>query len=211
MNMAIDRAAIIKAIYKGAATPMSVWVTMTGSDKLPPIPYDPKKAKELLVEAGYPNGFNVTLLATNDFAPAFEIPEIMEITAAYFKAIGLNPTIKMMDRASMLRMVSEAKDPGMVIAWRTSYRPSVSGQFYDKFYPNGESNLHFTSEELVLWLTSMRRSWISQQGLLPWRKYVTIFMIIGHYTNGHGLLIVGVQRCGSGRMAQERISNGTHV
>jgi len=73
----------------------------------------------------------------------------MEITAAYFKAIGLNPTIKMMDRASMLRMVSEAKDPGMVIAWRTSYRPSVSGQFYDKFYPNGESNLHFTSEELV--------------------------------------------------------------
>ncbi len=65
LNYAIDREAILENIWAGAGT-VSTQIFNAKSpahvDELDSAyPYDPAKAKKLLAEAGYPNGFEVTM------------------------------------------------------------------------------------------------------------------------------------------------------
>ncbi len=66
LDMAIDKQAIIKSVYEGAATvatnpmPPSQW---SYNKALKDAPYDPARARALLKEAGFPDGFAITLWA----------------------------------------------------------------------------------------------------------------------------------------------------
>lgn len=64
LNYATDKATIIKAVYQGAGVPAKnpLPPTIWGyNNNIKPYPFDLKKAKELLAEAGYPNGFESEL------------------------------------------------------------------------------------------------------------------------------------------------------
>ncbi|KAA5611145.1 ABC transporter substrate-binding protein [Rhodovastum atsumiense] len=66
INYAIDKKAILTAIYQGAGTPAKNLIppTLWGyNDQVPEQAYDPAKARALLAEAGFPNGFETTLWA----------------------------------------------------------------------------------------------------------------------------------------------------
>ena len=75
-NYAIDKQTIIQKLMGGlgkqAAT--TVQPMAFGFDsEVKPYPYDPKKAKALLAQAGYPNGVDITLhSAFVEFRPVFE-------------------------------------------------------------------------------------------------------------------------------------------
>jgi peptide/nickel transport system substrate-binding protein len=55
---------------------------------LKPYPYDPKKSKELLTEAGYPKGFDLKLYYLMTGRPPM-IRETVEAMASYFEAVGI--------------------------------------------------------------------------------------------------------------------------
>jgi peptide/nickel transport system substrate-binding protein len=67
---AIDEAAIAKTIMRSAATPSGLMIApgIRGfpQDLYSRLPYDPAAAKKLLIEAGYPNGFEVGMNCPND-------------------------------------------------------------------------------------------------------------------------------------------------
>jgi len=74
LNMAIDKKAIIEAVFQGAGKiaknpiPPTIWsYNQSTSD----YPYDPAKAKQMLADAGYPNGFetNKPILGNARTAP----------------------------------------------------------------------------------------------------------------------------------------------
>jgi peptide/nickel transport system substrate-binding protein len=62
LNYAVDVDAIISALYLGHATRLATAVPTAAfgyDSSVSPYPYDPAKAKELLAEAGYPDGFSI--------------------------------------------------------------------------------------------------------------------------------------------------------
>jgi peptide/nickel transport system substrate-binding protein len=75
-NYAIDRGAIVQKLMAGLGKPLATTVhpLAFGYDgSMPAYTFDPKKAKELLAQAGFPNGVDITLhSAFVEFRPVFE-------------------------------------------------------------------------------------------------------------------------------------------
>jgi peptide/nickel transport system substrate-binding protein len=91
MNMAIDRQAIKKAVMRGQSVPAGVIAPpfVNGYTKeLDAIPkVDVEAAKKLMTEAGYPNGFSVTLHCPNDRYVSDE--GICQASASMLARIGI--------------------------------------------------------------------------------------------------------------------------
>jgi peptide/nickel transport system substrate-binding protein len=72
MSLAIDRNLIARQTMEGTATPVHQLVpsSVFGFNRqLPAIPFDVERARKLLAEAGFPEGFRVQLHCTNDRLP----------------------------------------------------------------------------------------------------------------------------------------------
>jgi peptide/nickel transport system substrate-binding protein len=101
LNYAIDRSSITKAVIRGYAEPAitDIAPAMAGSLKgvRDPYPYDPAKAKALLKEAGYGNGFSMKLLVGAN-SPDAETGVVLQ---EYYKAIGVKVEL-VSEEASLL-------------------------------------------------------------------------------------------------------------
>jgi len=129
--MAIDRTAIANSIYGGTGSDQPVGVIdpiMKGYcypyEEWPQslkdeYTYNPTKAKELLAEAGFPNGFktNVVTGGTNT--------EVMEAFKAMFMDIGVDMEIRTMDSVTLEAFMRTAKHDQMIGgAGASSFPPS---------------------------------------------------------------------------------------
>ena len=94
-NHAVDKQTIIEKLMGGLGQIVATTVQPKafGFDPdVKPYPYDPKKAKELLAQAGYPNGVDITLhSAFVEFRPVFEAITQM------LTEVGIRTNAKMWD------------------------------------------------------------------------------------------------------------------
>ena len=96
LNLAVNRQEILDTLLHGKGKPAAVFPSSPISIGFPadlkPYPYDPAKAKKLLAEAGYPNGFSIKLFAlpTGGFTQYLQLAEIV---AGYWEAIGVKTSI----------------------------------------------------------------------------------------------------------------------
>ncbi len=102
ISYAIDRRAIVDRLLTGFATPSTSALTpiMRGYARLGEIPYDPEKARALLREAGYPNGFKTKIATTPRYPMGVELAEVV---AAQLKKVNIDATIQVHDWGTMVQ------------------------------------------------------------------------------------------------------------
>lgn len=93
MNYAVDREAILEEVLDGygelnASTPFSSDSAGYTEDLDSTYPYDPEKAKELLADAGYADGFKLDVLNN----PKWD--RLAQAFAGYLREVGIDVTLK---------------------------------------------------------------------------------------------------------------------
>ena len=96
INYAINKEALAKVAYAGYAVPMSGIIPpkLPTSLKMGPWPYDPKKARELLKEAGYPNGFETTLWSAYTNTTASKAVQFIQ---QQLRQVGIKVTTRLLE------------------------------------------------------------------------------------------------------------------
>ena len=107
MNYAINRDEIIQGAFDGYGTPLytgfSPVMGFYYNDALENYyPYDVERAKALLAEAGYPDGFAVTITVPSNYQPHIDTAQII---SEQLKKVGVKAEIKLVEWGAWLEDV----------------------------------------------------------------------------------------------------------
>lgn len=121
LTMAVDRAAIVAAVYQGAGVvaknpiPPTMW---SYDETTRDIRYDPAKAKELLAEAGYPRGFEADVWAMQGPQPHNpSARRTAEMIQADLSRIGVRARIVTYESGEHRRRVQNGDHQMAVSGW----------------------------------------------------------------------------------------------
>ena len=149
LNYAIDKETITKTLYlgtadvmNGAAPPGSI-----GYTNPPGFKYDPAKAKQLLADAGYPNGFTTTLVGPKgSYLKDFELQQAVQ---QYLKAVGVTVNLQTVEFAKYLELIREDPKKSSLEMWQDANggndaSSAITGRYAcDQFRPAGGNTAGF--------------------------------------------------------------------
>jgi peptide/nickel transport system substrate-binding protein/oligopeptide transport system substrate-binding protein len=134
INYLIDRNNICEVINEGVTTPMTGFVPpgIPGfQENAAPYTYDPEKAKQLLAEAGYPDGKGLpTLKWVYDTGSGHEI--IGEAIQADFKNVGINMELEGYEYGTFLEKAKTGDFTFYRQSWQADY-PTMDNFLYPLF------------------------------------------------------------------------------
>ncbi|MBI2867412.1 MAG: ABC transporter substrate-binding protein [Chloroflexi bacterium] len=132
LNLAVNRQELIDTILNGRATPsVTTWIVPgLNSLGLQPRPYDPTQAKQILAQAGYPNGFETEAWS---FPQQPENPRLLEATCGYWSAIGVKCSLRPTDFGSFFPNWSGYNSAGDIWAYSTAARPDYEAGLQTTF------------------------------------------------------------------------------
>jgi peptide/nickel transport system substrate-binding protein len=109
--LAFDRNAINQAETLGHSKPTGSIIPSAFEYALaiPPYPYDPARARKLLAEAGYPNGFDA-----GDYVCDVSYSSVAEAIANYLAAVGIRTKVRPMERVAWLANWKDKKIRGIM-------------------------------------------------------------------------------------------------
>ena len=123
-NYAIDRQALSDAETLGASKPAGNHVPRTFEFALPhrAVPVrSRRRPKQLLAEAGYPNGFDAGEL--HQLPPYFSLGEAI---VGYFQAVGIRTRMRPMERAAYFALIQSKKAKGVCVCTSSLYGNAAS-------------------------------------------------------------------------------------
>jgi peptide/nickel transport system substrate-binding protein len=136
MNYAVNKEEYIATILEGYGLVLSQAVPPYFYGYNPDLkhyPYDPQRAKQLLAEAGYPNGFSVTLESSSI------TEERARPIAGYLKAVGVDCKIEVKERSAWYADLLERKlRPMSYMDWGNWSLLDIDGTLYDCFGCEGK-------------------------------------------------------------------------
>lgn len=126
LNLAVDRDALVRDLLQGTTVPArepAPAVAYGYDPDLPPIPYDPVRAKALLAAAGFPNGFRFVLQGVIGSGPADA--DVYQKVAQDLERIGVVMEIRVFPVAQLIRSVVEGVWDGDAFGLTLATEPTV--------------------------------------------------------------------------------------
>jgi peptide/nickel transport system substrate-binding protein len=120
---AIDRQALSEAETLGASRVIGNMIPAKFEFALPlePHPYNPTRAKQLLAEAGYPNGFDA-----GELYPWPPYSSMGEAVGGYLGAVGIKVRLRTMERAAFYQALASKKLRGLCVCINAVYGNAAS-------------------------------------------------------------------------------------
>ncbi|MDQ2067941.1 ABC transporter substrate-binding protein [Xinfangfangia sp. CPCC 101601] len=146
LSLAINREGIARAIMDGAAKPAGQLLDVGfagASENLPAPAYDANRAKELLTEAGFPEGFKITLQTSNDRYVNDE--KVALAIAQNLTRIGITTAVQAETKATYFGNASKQAYSFMLLGWGSSTGEQGSSleallHSYDEENASGSAN-----------------------------------------------------------------------
>lgn len=212
INYAINKEALVKVAFSGYAIPAE-GVLPKGveyASKLGPWPYDPNKARELLKEAGYPNGFESTLWSAYNYTTAQKVIQFVQQQLAQ---VGVKVQVLALEAGQRVERVESAQDPATApvrmyyVGWSSStgeadwaMRPLLASEsfpprlFNTAYYKNPQVDADIqkalvttgSAEKAKIYADAQKRIWDDA----PWAFLVTERLVSVRARNLQGFHVI---------------------
>jgi glutathione transport system substrate-binding protein len=212
INYAINKEALVKVAFSGYAIPAE-GVLPKGVEyatKLGPWPYDPAKARELLKEAGYPNGFESTLWSAYNYTTAQKVIQFVQQQLAQ---VGVKVQVLALEAGQRVERVESAQDPATApvrmyyVGWSSStgeadwaMRPLLASEsfpprlFNTAYYKNPQVDADIqkalvttaSADKAKIYADAQKRIWDDA----PWAFLVTERLVSVRAKNLQGFFVI---------------------
>lgn len=147
VSMAIDRQAMVDNLVRGGSRVMNaacfVEQTACVQDTVVKYAYDPAKAKALLKEAGYPDGFDTEMYAYRE-------RDYAEAMIGYLQAVGIKAKLNFLKYPAMRGELHAGKSPITMNTWG-SYSVNDASAFTGNYF-KGSGDDRSRDPEVAAWL-----------------------------------------------------------
>jgi len=220
LNYAVDKAAFLKVVVGGYGVPLDAPLPANLSGYVSqgaPYPYDPAKAKALLAEAGYPNGFEAPLWGGN----ATTTQRGMQFLQQQFAAVGVKVSVEPLESGTAAAKVWNVKTPEdattqmYYTGWSASTGDADWGLrplFYGKSFPPNLFNVAYyanpvTDAAIEAGLTTAdpakRQAAYATAQAQIWKDVPWVFLISANNVSAKAKSLDGIYVLPDGQMLME--------
>lgn len=156
LNLAVDREAIVAGVLGGLGIPANSVIAESVFGYAPQegLDYDPDRARELLAEAGYPDGFSTTLWTPQ--GRYYMDREVTVAVQAMLLEIGISANVEIIDWSSYLTMLREPEGQNQSQLYTLGWETGTNDIQYilDTIFqaarvaPDGWNTMFYVNEEL---------------------------------------------------------------
>lgn len=138
MQLSLDRAMLLAAVYSGRGN-VENGIFPHGlygyNPELPEIPFDPEAAQKLLTEAGYPDGFDLTV-SVNSSSTRWEL-SVLRLAVSMWKKIGIRAKIEVLNGDEFMRLRKSGSLACYTAQWMADFNDPDN--FIYTFFGNREN------------------------------------------------------------------------
>lgn len=150
LNYAIDKELILATLLKdrGIIAHGSIPPGLPGySKEIPPYPYDPKKARELLIQEGFGNGLSMKIYQRT----SQEALSITQAVQAQLKEVGIKAEIIQLEWTAYKEIINKGEADAFYLAWLADY-PDAENFLFPLFHSSnfgpGGNRARFKDKEI---------------------------------------------------------------
>ena len=163
LNYAIDKQAIVDGLFEGfTVADAPVVPAVFGHSTVGPYAYDPARARELLAEAGFPDGFSMTLHHPTGRYPLDAT--VAQVLQDQLSEVGIDVTLETREWSSYLSFTAQppeqAEYDAYLLGWGTVTLDSDYGLYAllhsNQWNPNGNNRGFYRNDEVDSLLDTAR-------------------------------------------------------